>query len=229
MFKRSNKPGLGLNGFPRVLPLWAIATLVVLGFEPQHSYAWSSVNSLLTDDIHQLAIANAIKTTELNVGQIATLQDEQGVVDKDQKPEQSDEHSMTGVTKADQNLNPETQKANYIARTEGLLRRYLSAAVSNKAGTGDADPMHPLGKAVHAMQDATSPQHRPFQRWSFDESLVEKISHVWGERLYPSGDFKRQLECATRLAYEIYAGKLKMPDHFFNQGQLDLTAVCPSQ
>lgn len=136
---------------------------------------------------------------------------------------------MTGVTKADQNLNPETQKANYIARTEGLLRRYLSAAVSNKAGTGDADPMHPLGKAVHAMQDATSPQHRPFQRWSFDESLVEKISHVWGERLYPSGDFKRQLECATRLAYEIYAGKLKMPDHFFNQGQLDLTAVCPSQ
>jgi hypothetical protein len=144
---------------------------------------------------------------------LAALKAMQKVVDRDQRAGQSDEHAMTGV---EENQDEKTAKPIYIGRTEKLLRDRLTDAINARKNGRPNDAYDALGKAIHALTDATSPAHRGFQVWRDNESLSEWYRHVTQENIYPSGETRTRLEGALRWAYAIYIEKAAIPTRFFD-------------
>ena len=81
-----------------------------------------------------------------------------------------------------------------------------------------------LGRALHPLEDATSPAHEPFQPWKYNESLGEMLHHIWIERSYPDdkNDTNQvaqltRLKGAVQYAYDIYTEKItNLPPRFFD-------------
>ena len=177
--------------------------------------AWSSKQFPLFDPVHQMAIEKMVGTS-VSSEDLKILKSQQVAVDQDQKAAQSFEHAMTGLeSKAD---TLETKRPVYIAKTEKFVADNLSDAIAKRKGGNVSAAMVPLGKAIHALEDATSPVHERFQPWHDNESFLEVAQHVSKERLYPedTGGYQARLEGAVRLAYDIFNGKVPMLDHFFN-------------
>lgn len=181
--------------------------------------AWTSKEAPFSRAIHQIAIGNVLGKVVAPTD-LATLKDEQNIVDKDQQPAQSDEHAMTGVERGqDEN----TERPIYRAKTEKLLRDRLADAIqSRKDGKAEAAHHH-LGKALHALTDGTSPAHEGFQAWRYDESIWSEFLHIMQENRYPEGDLRLRLEGAVRWAYDLFLEKLPLPAAFFrSDGKLDI-------
>jgi hypothetical protein len=73
------------------------------------------------------------------------------------------------------------------------------------------DAMSSLGKAMHVMQDATSPAHRNFRR--YNGGVLEFLSHISEEFFDPGAG--SNLDRATEQAYKYFTGELPYPDDFF--------------
>jgi hypothetical protein len=193
--------------------------------------AWSSKEYPLFEPVHQKAIAQVL-AAQLPADAIALLQQQQAEVDQDQAPSQSAEHSMTGIEKA--GLNEATERVAYIAKAEQWVGDNLQRAIERRKAGATADAMQALGRAIHAMTDATSPAHHGFQAWSFDESWIAVARHVTQERVYPVDQgnqrYARRLEAAVRWAYDIYLQRTPMPTRFFDAaGELCLPDDCKAR
>jgi len=182
--------------------------------------AWSSKSYPLFSPVHQLAIT-AVLSNQVTTVQLQILQDQQLAVDNDQQSFQSYEHAMTGLTNASDTVTRET--TNYISLSEQFIRSNLLAAIAAKATNAESLAFTNLGRAIHPLEDATSPAHEPFQTWSYKEGWWSMAVHVSKERVYPNnaGDpaevaERKNLEGVVQYAYDIYSGTNTMPDHFFN-------------
>ena len=189
------------------------------------SSAWTSASGPLTDAIHQQAIdhvlgprPSAAMSEEMTAADRNVLKDQQTLVDKDQEPDQSAEHAMTGITEA----APEEkqQKPIYIAQSEKLVHEAILTAISERKANNSKVALPALGKAIHALEDSTSPAHLGFQIWSFKFGIWEMARHVFRERVYPddstSDRYQSHLEGAVQYAYDIYMEKHAMPPNFFD-------------
>ena len=194
----------------------------------QPAVAWSSKDYPLFEPVHQDAIARVL-AKDVSADFMALLQQQQQEVDKDQAPNQSAEHSMTGIEKA--GLDEAKERVSYIAKAEQWVNQNLLQAIERRKANATADAMRALGRAMHAMTDATSPAHHGFQTWSFNESWPAVARHVAQERIYPDDPsnerYRRRLEAAVRWAYNIYLERAPMPARFFNaSGELCLPGDC---
>ncbi len=186
--------------------------------------AWSSKDFPLFDPVHQMAIQNVLKNL-VSADDLATLMNQQPVVDQDQNANQSFEHAMTGVENANQ--KPEVQKPLYVQKTEDFVSRNLADAIAKRKAGASPAAMTALGTALHPLQDATSPVHEGFQPWSFDEGWIAATQHVSQERFYPDDSgptgYRARLEGAVRWAYDIYMEKVPLPHQFFDaSGKLQI-------
>jgi hypothetical protein len=133
---------------------------------------------------------------------------------------------MTGITEAGQ--NEATQRIYYIALSEDLIHEALRSAIAAKRLNKNKEALTALGKAIHALQDATSPAHCGFQVWSYSFGIWEMARHVLSERVYPDDSttkrYESHLEGAVQYAYDIYKENQPLPGHFFDSihGQLIL-------
>jgi hypothetical protein len=180
------------------------------------SGAWTSVNGPLTDDIHQKAIDRVL--TSMSAADRKVLEDQQPLVDKDQEPLQSAEHAMTGIDK-DGEVEADERK-NYIGLCEALVQKELMAAIEARKANDLQVALPALGKAMHTLEDATSPAHREFQIWSFNFGILEMARHVFKERVYPDDStpdrYQSHLEGVVQYTYDIYTEKIPMPARFFD-------------
>lgn len=198
-------------------PAWLlILTSAFLTNAPAAS-AWTSAKAAWSDDVHQNAIRVVLRPF-FNDQQLNLLESQQQVIDRDQDADQSDEHSMTGVTNGAPN---ESQlKAQYIQRTEQLLRTSFTAAVAARKKGDTNSALLSLAKTIHALEDATSPAHRGFQPWKDSFGIWEMAKHVFKERAYPVDDsthfYKVRLEGVVRYAYDIYMETVPIPTQFFD-------------
>jgi hypothetical protein len=180
--------------------------------------AWTSVTGPLTDAIHQQAIDHVLSKTPMSPADRKILDDQQSLVDKDQQPVQSAEHAMTGITKAGQDEAKE--RTTYIGQTEELLHTSLAAAINARRANHSADALAALGKAIHILEDSTSPAHRGFQVWSYDFGIWQMARHVLKERVYPDDRtverYQSHLEGAVKYAYDIYMENIAVPAQFFS-------------
>jgi hypothetical protein len=178
--------------------------------------AWTSVTGPLTDDVHQKAIDRVL--TSMSPADRKVLEDQQPLVDKDQEPLQSAEHAMTGIDK-DGEVEANERK-NYIGLCEALVQKELMAAIEARKANNLLVALPALGKAMHILEDATSPAHRGFQVWSYNFGIWEMASHVFKERVYPNDSapdrYQSHLEGVVQYTYDIYTEKIPMPANFFD-------------
>lgn len=204
--------------------LLRMGALVAVATGTTQASAWSSKLTPVSDDVHSEAIERVF--AKLPEKQRELLKKAQAIVDANQAAGQSAEHAMTGI-ETDKDVEDKFRPI-YVERSEAALRCWIFEAME-LAAAGDKDrAMLALGRAVHLLQDATSPPHRPFQIWSFEFRLFEKLRHVWQELTYPDEPLAAaELECATRWAYDIFSGSRPMPQRFFRPDhQLDFPASC---
>ena len=182
--------------------------------------AWSSKSFPPCEPVHQIAI-QIVLSNQVSANFIKILQDEQTVVDQDQQPTNSFEHSMTGLAASGQTTNIEMPI--YLAETEAFIHSNLTAAIKERAAGEMTNAYHFLGKAMHPLEDATSPSHKPFQAWKYNEGLWEEIKHVFHERSYPDSqsdtneaEDRLELDGSVQYAYDIFIGKVNLPSQFFN-------------
>lgn len=182
--------------------------------------AWSSKSFPPCEPVHQIAI-EIVLSNQVPANFIQILQNEQTVVDQDQQPTNSFEHSMTGLAAAGQTTNVEMPL--YLEETEAFIRTNLTTAIKEREAGSMTNAYEFLGKALHPLEDATSPSHKPFQAWKYNESLWEEIRHVFHERSYPDSDSdtnaveeRAELDGSIQYAYDIFTGKANMPAQFFN-------------
>ena len=209
---------------------WVLVGLALTFVLPASAFAWASKTTPICEKVHQEAIANVLEVyldpnqKTLTSSVLKILQDQQDVVDKDQKAFQSYEHAMTGV---EANENADQRRPVFIAETEGFIHKQLSEALQAKKGGRNEVSLAALGKAIHPLQDATSPAHRPFQAWKYNETLWSKAVHLWHENSYPDEgtSLRSDLENAVRWALDIYFERTPIPEHFFRpDGELDFPA-----
>jgi hypothetical protein len=198
--------------FVWLAPLLGVAYLL----SARASRAWTSVDGPLTDAIHQMAIDKVLASLSSSDRDI--LKDQQSLVDQDQEPKESAEHAMTGIDK--EGLNEASQKIVYIGLTEDLVEAAIRSAIQARKDNNVGRGLPILGKAIHALEDSTSPSHRGFQSWSYSFGLIAKTRHVIAERIYPNDNtvdrYQSHLEGVVEYAYDIYLEKTPMPARFFD-------------
>ncbi len=184
------------------------------------AWAWSSKDFPPCEPIHQIAIENVL-SNQVAPSLIKILQDQQTVVDKDQQALQSFEHSMTGIDKAGEQVT--NQRPIFIIETEAFIRTNLVQAIQARKAGDTHNAYVFLGKAMHPLEDATSPSHKPFQVWAYNESLWAEIVHVFHERSYPDSqsdtnqvEERAELEGAVQYAYDLFMEKTGLPAQFYN-------------
>jgi RHS repeat-associated protein len=170
---------------------------------------WSSKGaSVFAEDVHDMAVVNVL-SKQVTPEQLVILRDQQDVVDKDQAPTDQPKHAMNGDGQ---------DRKKSIAQANKFVKDNLTAAkkdiAKNKADPKSTAGFDALGKAIHTLQDGTSPAHKPFQTY-YDKDLVDHISR---ENHYPKAgsDDRKNLEAATQWGYDIANGKAPMPKNFFD-------------
>jgi RHS repeat-associated protein len=157
--------------------------------------------------VHQEAIDRALQSVSANDRQ--TLKDMTVLVDTWQKPAESYYHAMRDGL-ARQSAAEARQKANDWVRDQILKAR--------KARRENNIPqaMQEFGKALHTLQDSTSPAHYGFQPWyGENDSRSNVAAHALKERYYP-GD-NSNLFKITKRALEYYLKDDDLPADFFNE------------
>jgi hypothetical protein len=202
----------------------ASATLVAVLATSTAAIAWSSKDFPLFEPVHQLAIDNVLKDV-VSADDLKLLEQEQVEVDKDQREEHSFEHAMTGVLE-DQEMGPqakpyeEQRRKSFIAQTEQLVGDRIREALAARNAGDETAAMKAVGRAIHALEDATSPAHERFQIWSDRESAFFVADHLAHERLYPRdggpNGYRTRLEAAVRWTYDMYLAKTPVPEHLFD-------------
>lgn len=77
-----------------------------------------------------------------------------------------------------------------------------------------------LGVALHAIQDATSPAHGGFQKWTGEESVCQLVDHATSE-LYYSGT-KSNLQKETNSFLQSFFNKQDLPEgNIFDNIKID--------
>jgi hypothetical protein len=179
----------------------------------ENAAAWSSKTYPLFEPVHQMAIENVLKS-QISAANLEILKQQQTVVDQDQQAAQSYEHAMTGIERQGETVAQE--KPVYEELTEDFIFKNLTAAIQARKNGAQAAAFTALGKALHPLQDATSPAHELFQTWSYDESFWDQALHIAKERTYPDNAFKARLEAVVQYGYDIFTGKTALPNKFFD-------------
>jgi hypothetical protein len=215
-----------INGFQKQLRYFLGGILCVAGVS--FVVAWSSKSFPPCEPIHQIAIQTVL-SNQISAGLIKILQDQQTVVDQDQQATNSFEHSMTGIAGATENVKTNTPV--YLNESEEFIHTNLVAAIQARQAGDTTNAFVSLGKALHPLEDATSPAHEPFQAWNYNEGLWAEIKHVSMEYSYPDSQSdtnqvaeRAELEGSVQYAYDIFLGKVEMPAQFYNHtnGLLEL-------
>ncbi|HXC36006.1 MAG TPA: hypothetical protein VNV43_09045 [Candidatus Acidoferrales bacterium] len=199
---------------------WCFAGLLsLLGVSA--ALAWSSMDFFGVQPVHQIAIENVL-SNQVPANLIVILQNEQAYVDTFQDATDSFKHSMTGLTFVGEPVtNVESQ---YISNAEQFVHAQLNAAIAaRKAGNIELAYTN-LGIALHPLEDATSPAHKPFQPWlGSKEGFYETMAHVEQEWSYPDDtndpvqvEQRAELEGSVQYAYDIFIGSNSMPINFYN-------------
>ena len=184
--------------------------------------AWSSLSFPPFREVHQMAIANVLAAPAGPVADahlIEILQDQQTEVDHDQDARHSFEHAMTGV---EDGHGENVERANYIKWTNEFIHDRLVEAIDHRHKNEVDQAYESLGKAIHPLQDATSPVHEKFQPWYDDEGLLDFARHGFQERVYPEDSRRDRLEGVVRYAYAIFMEAIgPVPTQYFD-GKGDL-------
>lgn len=180
---------------------------------PIHYYdpagKWSSQSRAMGryQPVHQQAIRNVLAN---QVGPVALriLENQQILIDENQGNADQFMHAMTGAGQ---------DRAQVINQANTFVKTKLEKAMASQQAGRVEEAYRNLGDAIHTLQDATSPSHRGFQVWDDDASWTHKLGHVEAERKYPAeGSVEyRQIVGVTQWAYDIFTGKARMPERFF--------------
>ncbi|TGL64596.1 SpvB/TcaC N-terminal domain-containing protein [Leptospira sarikeiensis] len=195
------------------------------------------VRNVLFEPVHQMAVENVL-SSEFSKEEIKLLQERQVEMDKKQGANVQHTHALSdsgagsysyfsynGYTLPFLNFESwQNKKEIHIDLAEKFMKDRMTSALKLKKNHRGKS-IEALGDAIHTAQDATSPSHKPFQDW---KKQLPGIKHVLGENWYPrAGTIERSmLEGVTRWLADIYLGKAKMPEKFFNQ---DGTINLPKQ
>jgi hypothetical protein len=183
--------------------------------------AWVSQDGgPLFQNVHQMAIEKVLRPRvaegKLSEDELNILKGQQHVADQAQYqvPGQSHLHSMTGIEKSSDTFA--AQKKVYIPRAEQYVRSNLIDSIAKRKNGSGRAAMEDLGKAIHALEDATSPAHEEFKPWRYNETWWTRFLHAKAEHAYPTGEYQSRLEGAVLWAYDIYLEKIPMPERFFD-------------
>jgi hypothetical protein len=193
----------------------------LLLFSVTAALAWSSMDFFGVQPVHQMAIENVL-TNQVSANLIEILQNEQAYVDTFQDATDSFRHSMTGLNDVDEALTNEQYK--YILEAEQFVHAQLNAAIAARVAGNTNLAYTNLGIAMHPLEDATSPAHKPFQGWlGSKEGFFETMAHVDQEWSYPDDtndpvqvEQRAELEGSVQYAYDIFIGSNSMPINFYD-------------
>lgn len=194
---------------------------LLLLFSVSAALAWSSMDFFGVQPVHQIAIENVL-SNQVPANLIEILQNEQAYVDTFQDATDSFKHSMTGLNDVGEPLTNEQYK--YILAAEQFVHTQLSEAIAARLAGNTNLAYTNLGIALHPLEDATSPAHKPFQGWlGSKEGLLETMEHVDQEWSYPDDtndpvqvEQRAELEGSVQYAYNIFIGSNSMPVNFYN-------------
>jgi len=212
-----------VNSFVKMMHASISVIAIIILVMPGSGLGWSSKDLLLFERVHQKAIENVLKN-KVNSKDLKILQDQQVIVDNAQKAEQSFKHAMTGI-KSGQQENIE--RPIFIQEANNFVKNNLNKAIDAFKDGHEQEAYEFLGKAIHTLQDGTSPAHNPFQTWSDDEGIVAIAVHLSKERIYPDDKSVRaKLEGVVQWAYDIFVKNVTLPDNYFDtDGQLLLPST----
>ena len=101
------------------------------------------------------------------------------------------------------------RKANEWIRSNINIARKLASSGHRE------EAMHYLGRAMHTLQDSTSPAHAGFEE-AWDDSFLQQLNHL---PHYLTENFDpgpcSVLDRATDAVYKYFTGELEMPDNLF--------------
>jgi hypothetical protein len=199
--------------------IFVLTGTLALSIFPNYSFAWSSRGDIpIFEAVHQMAVEKVLSGM-VDAQFIDILQEQQLVVDQDKGIKYSQEHAMTGLAPGEKY---DDRKPVFVVRSNAFVISKLTEAKHFRQQGNIPESMEQLGKAIHTLQDSTSPAHQGFQPWHDDESLISKTQHVLKEATYPDDGGstrelqRKKLEGATLWAYDIFIGKTSMPSEFFD-------------
>lgn len=158
--------------------------------------------------VHKMSIRDWLRgLPDMDIETLCKMQDEVDA-DANQSAAKAFMHAMSDGEKQQ---SPEAAKetANNRVRTLLTSARMFESKSEHKAA------MEELGRAMHTLQDSTSPAHHGFQPW-YDYGGGKGNPHEWmhgsRESVYPSG--ASWLGTATLRSYNYFTGTT-MPADFF--------------
>jgi RHS repeat-associated protein len=163
---------------------------------------WSSKNiPLVAQPVHQMAIDQSLAF--LPEADREILKQQQEVADEDQSAAGSYKHAMRSpnesIRHARAKFNEDVENEIFWARVSECQGNHQQA-------------LKRLGNAIHALQDATSPEHRGFQEWDGDGMSIHGLEHGLGESDAPFEN--HSLYRVTHEAWGYFTGKIPMPSDF---------------
>jgi len=186
-----------------------------------HKYLYAADNAVNMVDplgkwatfLHKMAIKDDLKglLSDEDISILCEMQDE-----VDGKANQHAKDSfMHAMRDGEHKQTPDAAKQLANNRIKGLLTD--ARASEAKGGKGNhQDAMRQLGRAMHTLQDSTSPAHHGFQPWyDYPGATANPCEWIHGakESIYP-GTWS-WLGTATLGAYNYFTGSSQMPADFF--------------
>jgi RHS repeat-associated protein len=116
------------------------------------------------------------------------------------------------MRKRGQSREDARRNANRFVRTEICLARSLARNGHR------SEAMHHLSRAMHTVQDATSPAHANFNE-AWEDSTVQILNHIphyLTEKFDPGHG--SMADKSTLKVWKYFTGELLMPDDFFGNG-----------
>lgn len=152
-------------------------------------------------NVHQMANARALNGIA-SEWEISVLDEATVDADRDQSSEGAYTHAM-------RNLDAKQTVAEAQFQTEMYVREQFAKAF-DLMDTNYAAALYEFGKALHTIQDGTSPEHYGYQGWKAAWAKgvgkwMRGFPHGFGEKSYP-GDYSA-LRTATRQAWNWFQSK----------------------
>jgi hypothetical protein len=142
------------------------------------------------EHVHEMAIDRVV-TPRMGQKYSGIVKQQQYVVDTFQKPSQQYMHAMAG---AGLSRSDAIDAANKFVKNNLIIAHSYykdGVAAQERGDMKSSDRAMSLsalhaGRAIHTLQDATSPSHRGFQEWN-DHDSGAQLKHVFAENQYPKG------------------------------------------
>jgi len=157
--------------------------------------------------IHQKITARAL-AGRATKEEIAIVTKEQ--LDFDKATQAEDYASAHAMRKRGQSRADARRNANSFIRSNICIARQLAASGHRN------EAMHSLSRAIHTLQDSTSPVHAGFAE-AWEDSFLQVINHTphyLGEMFDPGED--SVADELTLMAWRYFTGEAPMPDDFFS-------------